>query len=328
MRGAIIGLIVFALVGVPISVVAEYPEKPVNYVVPFTPGGESDLTARLQEIHLEKFLGQPVTVSHKPGGDGAVGWSAFQQTAKPDGYEVIGVSIPHIIGHPIIRKDAGFTSDGWELVLWFHFAPNALIVNQASKFKTLADFISYALKYPGKLTVGGSGIYSANHLDLLKLEREAGINVTYVPHTSTGALVPAVYGKHVHAVMGYSMLGTQHKENLRVLAVASQKRVSTIPNAPTFEELGFDVMGGAFRGVAVPKGTPAVVVKKLTDAYAYANKKIASKQEALGFVTTYAKCRRAAALVKKVQAGYEVLLKGIVNKTQGSQKHEPLPERM
>lgn len=314
MKRIVFLLVAIAFICAPLSAMAEYPEKPVSYVIPFNPGGESDITARLQETHLEKFLGQSVNVSHKPGGGGAVGWSAFQRSAKPSGYEVIGVNIPHIVGQPIIRKDAGYKTDNWEVVMWFHFTPNALIVNKDSEFKNLAELVAYAKKNPKAVTVGGSGTYSANHLEVLRLEKAAGIQLTYVPHTGTGPLVPAVLGNHINAVMSYSMLGTQYKEKLRVLAVASEERVTTIPDAPTFKELGHDIVGGAFRGVAAPKGTPKAVVNKLAEAYTYANKKIAPKQEALGFVMTYAKGDEAAALVKKVQAGYNDILEEIAQK--------------
>ena len=314
MKRIVFLFIAMAFICAPLSAMAEYPEKPVSYVIPFNPGGESDITARLQETHLEKFLGQSVNVSHKPGGGGAVGWSSFQRSAKPNGYEVIGVNIPHIVGQPIIRKDAGYKTDNWEVVMWFHFTPNALIVNKNSEFKNLAELIAYAKKHPKAVTVGGSGTYSANHLEVLRLEKAAGIQVTYVPHTGTGALVPAVLGNHIKAAMSYSMMGTQYKDKLRVLAVASEERVATIPDAPTFKELGHDIVGGAFRGVAAPKGTPETVVNRLAEAYTYANKKIAPKQEALGFVMTYAKGEEAAALVKKVQAGYDDVLKEIAEK--------------
>ena len=79
---------------------AEFPEKPITYTIPFNPGGESDITARLQEPELEADLGVAVNVTHKPGGGGAVAWSDFQRTAKTDGYSIVGCNIPHIIGQP------------------------------------------------------------------------------------------------------------------------------------------------------------------------------------------------------------------------------------
>lgn len=295
----------------PALVNAAYPEKPITYIIPFNPGGESDVTARLQESHLEKFLGQPVNVTHKPGGGGAVAWSEFQRTAKPDGYTIIGVNIPHIIGQPMLRKDAGYETDGFDLIMWFHFTPNALIVKKDSPYQTLADFLKYAKENPKAATVGGSGSFSANHLETLRLEKAAGVEVTYVPHTGTGPVVPALLGGHITAAMGYSMLGVQYKDQVRVLAVAADERVETLPDAPTFKELGYDIVGGAFRGVAAPKGTDPQIISKLAEAFSETNKIIAEKQRQLGFVMTYATGEDAYALVGRMKKNYEGILQEI-----------------
>jgi tripartite-type tricarboxylate transporter receptor subunit TctC len=290
---------------------AAFPEKPITYIISFNPGGESDITARLQESHLQKILGVPVNVTHKPGGGGAVAWSDFQRTAAPDGYTVIGVNIPHIIGQPLMRKDAGYTTDGFELIMWFHFTPNALIVAKNSPFKTLDDFIKFAKENPGAASVGGSGTYSANHLETLRLEKAAEIDVTYIPHTGTGPVVPALLGGHNTAAMNYSMLAVQYSDQVRVLAVASDERVDTLPDAPTFKELGYDIVGGAFRGVAAPKGTSPDVIDVLANAFIETNKIIAEKQKKLGFVMTYAVDEDAEKLVKEMEANYSDIFKEI-----------------
>ncbi|MFZ1199699.1 MAG: tripartite tricarboxylate transporter substrate binding protein, partial [Desulfobacterales bacterium] len=296
---------------VPGTVLAEYPDNPISYIIPFNPGGESDVTARLQEGPLEKFLKVSVNVSHKPGGGGAVAWSEFQRTAEPDGYTVIGVNIPHIIAQPMLRKDAGYTTDGFDLIMWFHFTPNALIVKKDSPFKTLKDFVAYAKQNPKAATVGGSGSFSANHLETLRFEKAADIQVTYVPHTGTGPVIPAVLGGHLTAAMGYSMMGVQYSEQVRVLAVAAEERVETLPDAPTFKELGYDIVGGAYRGVAAPKGTPQDRIDKLAKAFVEANKIIADKQRKLGFVMTYATGAEAEKLVSRMKANYEGILEDI-----------------
>lgn len=300
-----------ALLLIPAAVEAKFPEKPITYIISFNPGGESDITARLQESHLQKILGVPVNVTHKPGGGGAVAWSEFQRTAKPDGYTIIGVNIPHIIGQPLMRKDAGYTTDGFDLIMWFHFTPNALIVAKDSPFKTLDDFIKFAKENPGAASVGGSGTYSANHLETLRLERAAGIDVTYIPHTGTGPVVPALLGGHNTAAMNYSMLAVQYSDQVRVLAVASDERVDTLPDAPTFKELGYDIVGGAFRGVAAPKGTPPEIINVLADAFVETNKIIAEKQKKLGFVMTYATGVEAKELVDKMEANYSDIFQEI-----------------
>ena len=116
--------------------------------------------------------------------------------------------------------------------MWFHFTPNALIVRNESPFKTLKDFIAYCKKNPKAATVGGSGTYSANHLETLRMEKECGIKVTYVPHTGTGPIVPALLGGHLTAAMNYSMIGVQYKDKMRTLAVAAEERAPHLARRP------------------------------------------------------------------------------------------------
>ncbi|MGD8297955.1 MAG: tripartite tricarboxylate transporter substrate binding protein [Desulfobacterales bacterium] len=293
---------------------AEFPEKPITYTIPFNPGGESDVTARLQEPELEKDLGVAINVTHKPGGGGAVAWSEFQRTAKPTGYDIIGCNIPHIIGQPMIRKDAGYETDGFKVIMWFHFTPNVLVVSKDSEFNTLDDFIAFAKKRPFVATVGGSGTYSANHLETLRLMKAAGVDLTYVPYTGTGPVIPAVMGGHIKAAMSYSMVGVQYKDKFRTLAVAAEERVPALPDVPTFKELGYDIVGGAFRGVAAPQGTPQPIVDRLAQAYTNANKVIAKKQLDLGFVMTYATGDDALKLVDKMRDAYSDVLNDIKKK--------------
>jgi tripartite-type tricarboxylate transporter receptor subunit TctC len=307
-------MVLAAALMLPTLALAEYPEKPITYTIPFNPGGESDVTARLQEPNLEKFLGVSVNVTHKPGGGGAVAWSEFQRTAKPDGYSIIGCNIPHIIGQPMLRKDAGYKTDGFKVIMWFHFTPNALVVPKSSKIKTLKDFIAYAKKNPGAATVGGSGTYSANHLETLRLEKAAGVKLTYVPHTGTGPIIPALMGGHLTAAMSYSMVSVNYQDKFNTLAVAAEERVPALPEVPTFKELGYDIVGGAFRGVAAPLGTPQAVVDKLAKAYTETNKIIGEKQLKMGFVMTYATGDKALALVEQMKAAYGDVLSSIKKK--------------
>ncbi|MCK5515448.1 MAG: tripartite tricarboxylate transporter substrate binding protein [Desulfobulbaceae bacterium] len=307
---AVLAIIMF----VPGITLAEFPDQPITYTIPFNPGGESDITARLQEPNLEKELGVAVNVTHKPGGGGAVAWSEFQRTAKPDGYNLIGCNIPHIIGQPLLRKDAGYKTDGFKVIMWFHFTPNALIVSKDSPFKTLDDFIAYAKKNPKAATVGGSGTYSANHLEALRLQKAAGVELTYIPHTGTGPLIPALMGGHLQALMSYSMVSVNYKDKFRTLAVASEERVPAMPDVPTFKELGYDIVGGAFRGVAAPIGTPQAIVDKLADAFTKVNKITALKQVDMGFVMTYATGDKAQELVEQMKVAYGDVLSDIKSK--------------
>lgn len=297
-----------ALAGIAGSVQADYPEQPISYVIPFNPGGESDITARFQEPDLEEILGVSVNVSHRPGGGGAVAWSEFQNNAEPDGYELIGVNIPHIIGQPIQRSDAGYETDNWEIITFFHSTPNALIVPANSPFDSLEDLVEYARENPQAVTLGGSGTYSANHLDMLRLEREADIDLTYIPFTGTGPLPAALEGNHVAGIFNYTMLGVQMEDRVKVLAVASEERVPALPDAPTFKEQGYDIVGGAYRGVAAPAGTPDEIITVLEEAFAEANRRITERQEPLGFVMEYITGDQIDEIVTQLQDAYGPIL--------------------
>ncbi|WP_372609448.1 Bug family tripartite tricarboxylate transporter substrate binding protein [Halomonas sp.] len=297
-----------ALAGIAGNVQAAYPEEPISYVIPFNPGGESDITARFQEPILEEILGVSVNVSHRPGGGGAVAWSEFQNNAEPDGYELIGVNIPHIIGQPIQRSDAGFETDNWEIITFFHSTPNALIVPANSPFNTLEDLVEYARENPQAVTLGGSGTYSANHLDMLRLEREADIDLTYIPFSGTGPLPAALEGNHVAGIFNYTMLGVQMEDRVKVLAVASEERVPALPDAPTFKEQGYDIVGGAYRGVAAPAGTPQEIITVLEDAFAEANRRITAKQEPLGFVMEYITGDQVDEVITQLREAYAPIL--------------------
>jgi len=292
------------------SAAAEFPEGPITYTIPFNPGGESDVTARFQEPHLEDILGVSVNIRHRPGGGGAVAWSEFQNSAEPTGHEIIGINIPHIIGQPILRTDAGYETDGWEIVTFFHQTPNALIVPQDSQFETLDELLAYAKENPQAVTLGGSGTFSANHLEVLRLEREADVDLTYIPFTGTGPLPAALQGGHVSGLMNYTMLGVQLEDKGRVLAVSAEERVPALPDAPTFKELGYDIVGGAYRGVAVPKGTPQGAIDVLREAFAETNDRITEKQEPLGFVMTDVTGEDAWELIGTLKSNYAPILEG------------------
>jgi tripartite-type tricarboxylate transporter receptor subunit TctC len=248
---------------------ANYPEKPINYVIPFGPGGESDITARHQQSFFKNKSGQDLVISYKPGGGGAVGWSQLN-SAKGDGYTIMGINLPHIIVKPM-QKDVGFKTDEITGVYMFHYTPDALVVRADSEFKTLQDVIDYAKANPGKLTLSGSGKGTANHLAQIRLDDMAGIKTTYVAFKGTGKAVAALLGGQVKAEWGYTSVGAKHEGKVRLLAVAMEERHPKFPDVPTFKELGFDLVSGAYRGIAVPKSTPEEIRVKLSQMIAEIN---------------------------------------------------------
>lgn len=247
----------------------EYPSKSINYVIPFGPGGESDITSRHQQPFFKKIFGQDLIISYKPGGGGAVGWAQLNKM-KGDGYNIMGINLPHIIIKPK-QKDVGFATEDITGVYMFHYTPDAIVVNNDSPFKTLEDLIAYAKENPGKTTFSGSGKGTANHIAQLRFDKMAGIKTTYVAFKGTGAAVTALLGKQVMAEWGYTSVGAKQKEKARMLAVAMEERHPSFPDVPTFKELGFDLVSGAFRGIAVPKSTPEEIRVKLSDMIAKIN---------------------------------------------------------
>jgi len=290
---------------------ADYPSKALTYIICFNPGGESDITARIQEPVLKKYFGQDVVVTYKIGGGGSVGWSELMRS-KPDGYTIAGHNLPHTILQPLERGDAGYKTLDLKQIYMFESTPDLLVVRQDSPYKTLKDFIDYAKKNPpGIVTVGGSGSSSANDLGTTMLNKAAGIKLTYIPFGGSGSAVPALLGGHVTALMTYSTMGIQYKGKFRSLAIASEERMEVLSDVPTFKELGYDVVEGAYRGVAAPPGTPDEIVNKLADIFEKVMKdpEVKKKMDALGFKIEYMGPELALKLVKKKMVEYEAILK-------------------
>jgi len=239
-----------------------YPSKPLSYIIPFGPGGESDITARHQQPFFKKKFGADLVISYKPGGGGAVAWSQLN-SMKGDGYTIMGINLPHIVVKPL-QKNVGFTTDDITGIYMFHYTPDAIVVKEDSPFKTLQDLIDFAKANPGKLTLSGSGKGTANHLAQVRFDQMAGIKTTYVAFKGTGKAVAALLGDQVKAEWGYTSVGAKHAGKVRLLAVAMEKRHPKFPDVPTFKELGFNLVSGAYRGIAVPKSTPEEIRVKLS----------------------------------------------------------------
>ena len=249
---------------------AAYPEKTINYIIAFGPGGESDISARLQEPYFKKFTGQTVAIQYKAGAGGAAAWSQIN-AAPGDGYTIIGTNIPHIILQPL-QKDVGYKTSDITNVYWFHYTPDAIIVTADSPFKTLEDFVAAAKKAPGTVTMSGSGTNSANHLAQQRFDKLAGIKTTYIPAKGTGASNTALLGKHVSGAFSYSTVGTQLGNQVRCLAVAMDKRHPALPDCPTFKEKGYKLVSGAYRGIGVPNTTPMATQQAVSDLIGKINK--------------------------------------------------------
>ncbi len=246
------------------------PDKNLNYWQAFPPGGESDISARHQQVVLKKKCPAIDTVvQYKAGGGGAILWSSAN-TLPADGLNVYGINLPHVVLQPL-EGQVQYKTEDLVPVFWYHFTPDALVVPEASPFKTFADFLKAAKADPGKYNLGGSALNSANHVAHERLNGGFGIKTTYVPYKGTGDLANAVLGAQIDGAMTYTVFAINNKARVRALAVAMPQRHPLLPDVPTFKELGVDWSDGAVRGIGVPKDTPMAVRKKLSDLFASLN---------------------------------------------------------
>jgi tripartite-type tricarboxylate transporter receptor subunit TctC len=242
------------------------PDKNINYWQAFPAGGESDLSARHQQVVLKKKCPAIETViQYKPGAGGGLMWAQMNQLAG-DGTHIVGVNLPHIVFQPI-EGQVQYKTDEVTPVFWFHYTPDALVVAESSPIKSFADFVKAAKAEPGRISLGGSGLNSANHAAHERMNAAFGVKTTYVPFKGTGDMTTAVIGGHVGGAMSYSAFAINNKGKVRALAVAMEKRHPLLPDVPTFRELGIDWVDGAYRGIGVPKSASADVKKRLSDLW-------------------------------------------------------------
>ena len=249
---------------------AQFPDHPINYIIPFVPGGESDITARLQGKVASKLVGKDFIVQNKAGAGGALAWGQLNSMPN-DGYTIVGSNLPHLILQPL-EGQVPYKTEDIANVFFFQYTADALVVAADSPYKTFADLAAAAKANPEKLTIAGSGTNSANHMAFQRLEVQGKLKMTYIPFKGTGDLSTAVLGKHVDAALTYPTFAVANKEKIRMLAVATANRLPQFPNTPTFKELGFVWVDFAYRGIAVPKSTPEPIRKQLSDLFLKINK--------------------------------------------------------
>ena len=242
------------------------PEKNVLYWQAFPPGGESDLSARHQQVVLKKKCAAIDTIiQYKAGAGGGLMWGQMNNLPG-DGLNVVGINLPHIVFQPIEGEVQYKTADITP-AFWFHYTPDVLVVPESSPIKSFADFIAAAKKSPGKMNLGGSGLNSANHAAHERLNAAFGIQSTYVPYKGTGDMSMAVVGAQIDGAVTYTPFAIANRGKVRALAVAMEKRHPLMPEVPTFRELGVDWIDGAYRGIGVPKSTSPENRKKIADMW-------------------------------------------------------------
>jgi len=244
----------------------DYPNKPITYVVPFTPGGTTDVIGRTIADKLSQSLHQPVVVDNKPGAAGAIG-AAFVAKAKPDGYTLLGGTISTHAINASLYKDLPYDPiKDFEPVTLVGFIPNALYVNPDLPIKNVQELIAYLKAHPDKRTFASSGSGTSTHLAGELLADLIGVKLEHIPYKGTPQAMQDVVAGNVTFMFDQLTAGLPLVKGgkLRLLAVTTPKRSPLSPDTPTMAEAGvndFEMM--SWQAVYAPKGTPKPIVDKL-----------------------------------------------------------------
>lgn len=250
---------------VPMSFGADkpYPDKPINIIVGFAPGGISDLIGAIMADKMGPILGQKMIRVYKPGGGGTLA-ASYAKGARPDGYTLLMVGST-TFSPPEVRK-TDYTFDDFTFTGIHATGPNFVTVRANSEWKNLKDFIDEAKKAPGKMTLGTAGVNTGGWFVYKLFAKHAKIELTNVPFKSSGEAVTALLGGHIDSYFGPGVGTISEATLVRSLATDQRQRLPEFPDLPTFTELGFPVNLPALNGFAFPKGTPEEIVDKITNA--------------------------------------------------------------
>ncbi|EEX49258.1 tripartite tricarboxylate transporter substrate binding protein [Jonquetella anthropi] len=244
-----------------------YPEKPVEVIVAFQPGGGTDVAARTVFKFAEKYFGQSYAIVNKPGASGEIGWTAIAR-GNPDGYTIGFINPPGFLIIPIQRPAAKYRLDNFDLIANIVMDPGVIGVRPDSPYKTLNDLIEAEKKEPGKISIAYSGPGTSEALLLSRVERQSGVTLNKVPFDGSAPGMVALMGGHVEAVcMNLSECYTYIDDgNLRLVGVGSPEREATVPDVPTYKEQGYDFIQASLRGVAAPKGLPKEALQAIENS--------------------------------------------------------------
>ena len=246
----------------------KYPSRPIRLVIPFAPGGGSDVTARLLGPRLAERLGQPVVIDNRPAASGVVGADIVAK-AVPDGYTLLGTTVTFVINGTLQKGLPYDAFKDFAPVSVIAATPYILVVNPQLPYAgSLKDFIAAAKAQPGKLALGSAGSGSVTHMTGGLFRLRAGINMTHVPYKSVGPAMADVVGGQIPATFSTppTSLPLVKAGRLRILAAAVPKRSALLPDVPTFSENGLTgVVVTNWYGIMTRGGTPQPVIRKLHD---------------------------------------------------------------
>ena len=261
-----------------------YPSRPIKFVVPFAPGGGTDLVARVLSQRLSEGLGQPVVIENRGGAGGQIG-TAFAAKSAPDGYTVVIGSTPLAIGHSLYRNLPYDILADFAPVSLVVLQPLLLVVNPSVPAQNLKELVALAKAQPGKLNYSSGGNGTGTHLSAELLKSVAGIDVVHVPYTGQAAALNAILGNQISMCFDQpgTAMGHLKAGKLRAMAVTSKARSPQLPEVPTMEEAGLPgYVVDSWFGVFAPAATPKAVIDRLGAEIARASQSPEVREKLIG----------------------------------------------
>ena len=246
-----------------------YPNKPINFIVPYGAGGSADSRSRQIAQKMSVILKQPIVIDNKPGAGGNIG-TEFVARAAPDGYTIgMGNFAPMAVNKTLFGNLRYDPEADLSPVMLVEKGPLVLVVNPNSSYKTIQDIVNAAKAKPGVLTFSSGGIGGSHQLSAELFELNAGISMIHVPYKSGSAALTDLMAGNVDLMFDqmYSAVFSIKADKLRPIAITSKKRSPLLPNVPSFAELGYpkvEVLN--WQGLIVPKGTPKAIIDQLNAA--------------------------------------------------------------
>lgn len=268
--GTLVGVALVATLFSGVAVAQEYPSRPIEMIVAFSPGGGTDIAARTIAPFIEEYLGGSIQVVNRAGAAGEVGFTALANAA-PDGYTIGFINIPNLLTPPI-ERDTNYEASDIQAIGRIVYDPGAFAVLSEREFQNLDDLVAYAKENPNMLTYGSTGIGSDAHLSMLEFERMAGIKLRHVPFSGAADMRAAALGGHIDiGTMKISeAVDDVEAGTLRLLGQMADERFDMAADIPTFSEQGYDLSRGSHRGIGAPAGLPDDILSRLNEAVAAA----------------------------------------------------------
>jgi len=259
-------LLTLAAMVSPAGAAEQFPTRPIRVIVPYAPGGNVDISARIIAPPLGEVLGQTIVVDNRPGAGGNLGASLVAK-ATPDGYTLLVGSSGPLSVNPVIFKSLPYdTLKDFAPISTVQAVPLVVLAGPKSNINSIADIIAAAKARPGKLTMASAGAGTTNHFAIELFAHMANVKLLHVPYKGSGPALSELLGGQVETMIDQlaASIGYVRDGRLKVLAVTTQQRAAALPNVPTLEELGYKgYQASTLLGLLAPAGTPKPVVAKL-----------------------------------------------------------------